>query len=68
MPPKQNKDLFTTDNEHTLIREVEKRPILWNPNLLEFKRSDLKPALWAEVARALGPHFTGEYYLISVDA
>ncbi|KAE8745951.1 hypothetical protein FOCC_FOCC007312 [Frankliniella occidentalis] len=61
MPPKINRDLFTDDKEHELIREVEKRPILWDCNSKVFRRADLKPALWVEVALALGgAPFTGD--------
>ncbi|XP_024890229.1 uncharacterized protein LOC112466398, partial [Temnothorax curvispinosus] len=58
MPPKKT-DLFSKDIEFTLINLVECRPILWDCTSELYKRVDLKEEVWEEVARSLGPRFSG---------
>lgn len=36
------------------------RPILWDYTSELYKRVDLKDAVWEEVARSLGPQFSGK--------
>ncbi|XP_077282836.1 uncharacterized protein LOC143908881 [Temnothorax americanus] len=58
MPPKKT-ELFSKDIEFTLINLVVCRPILWDCTSELYKRVDLKEEVWEEVARFLGPRFSG---------
>ena len=52
---------FGTEDDVRLAFEVESRPILWDATADIYKRADLKPQVWAEVAEKLGAPFTGEF-------
>ena len=41
---------FTHEQEVRLAWEVERRPILWDATQEIYRRPDLKPPVWAEVA------------------
>ncbi|XP_071580750.1 uncharacterized protein [Temnothorax nylanderi] len=59
MPPKMKS--LSTDVEMKMIQEIETRPVLWDVTSSIYKRADLKPAAWAEVADALKiPSITAE--------
>lgn len=60
MPPKKL-EIFSKDEEFLLIDLVECRPILWDCISELYKRTDLKDAIWEEVARSLGSNFSGKY-------
>lgn len=60
MSPKKA-EIFSKDIEFLLIDLVECRPILWDCTSDLYKRGDLKDAVWEEVARSLGPNFSGNY-------
>lgn len=60
MPPKKT-DIFTKDVEFMLVDLVECKSILWDYTFELYKRVDLKNAAWEEVARSLGPNFSGKY-------
>jgi len=59
MASEKRRNKFTVEDELRLIHEVEKRPILWDSTSDNYKRADLKPQVWAEVATNVGPAFTG---------
>lgn len=59
MPPIA--DIFSKEIEFLLIDLVECRSILWDCTSDLYKRSDLKDAVWEEVARSLGPNLSGKY-------
>jgi len=65
MASEKRKNKFTVEDELRLIHEVEKRPILWDSTSDNYKRADLKPQVWAEVATNVGPAFTGKFKYIS---
>ncbi|XP_071642179.1 uncharacterized protein [Temnothorax longispinosus] len=44
---------LSIDVEMKMIQEIESRPVLWDVTSSIYKRADLKPAGWAEVADAL---------------
>lgn len=52
---------FTAEEEIRLIFEVEKRPILWDTTNESYKRADLKPQVWADVAANVGLQYSGEF-------
>jgi len=58
MGPKRH-DVFQLEVEMRIALEVEKRPILWDSKSSLYKRSDLEPAVWEEVARVLGDAHSG---------
>lgn len=60
MPPKMKS--LSIDVEMKMIHEIESRPVLWDVTSSIYKREDLKPAAWAEVADTLGiPLITGKF-------
>jgi len=58
--PKKN-ELFPIEVEVQIAYEVERRPILWDVQNALYKRADLKPPIWEEIAKILGPAYTGEF-------
>ncbi|KAK3926079.1 Transcription factor Adf-1 [Frankliniella fusca] len=56
----KGKGKFSVEEEVRLIYEVEKRPILWDATNEIYKRADLKPQVWSEVAANIGPAYSGE--------
>ena len=59
MAPKKDKALFTFEKECQLVQLIERRVILWDSTAECYKRADLKRSVWAEVALAMGPEYTG---------
>jgi hypothetical protein len=60
VPPKMK--TWSIDVEMKMIQEIESRPVLWDVTSSFYKRADLKPAAWVEVADVLGiPLITGKF-------
>lgn len=59
---------FNKELDYRLIDFVESKPLLWDCTSNIYKRSDLKNAAWDDIAKQLGPNFTGtnSYQLFTV--
>jgi len=53
-------EMFPLEVDMRIAHEVEKRLILWDIKSSLDKRSDLKPAVWEEIARVLGAANSGK--------
>jgi len=62
MPPKSQ--FFSKEIESRLVEEVEKRPLLWDAKANIYRRADLKPLAWEEIATIIGPPFTGKFFVL----
>jgi len=54
-------EMFPLEVGIRIAHEVEKRLILWDIKSSLYKSSDLKPAVWEEIARALGAAISGKF-------
>lgn len=51
---------FSKEIDYRLVDLVETKPILWDCTSEIYKRSDLKIAVWDEIAKQLGSNFTSK--------
>jgi len=59
MSPK-NKAVCTRKSELRMIEEVKTRPLFWDTTCQMYKRADLKPLAWEEIASIIGSPLTGK--------